>query len=117
MSPILLAFLIQINCSAKTLPAIDPPYISVSSLEPFELPFGVIVTLSHDKKSIIGITNMSSSKLEAAVFDSNGIRVSYLKLDESDQFDLKELPKGEYILRIVDQDRKMNMYRIRRNEQ
>ena len=92
----------------------DPPVISVSSMEPYELSNGVIISTSDDDGHVIEIRNEDGKELKAAVFDSKGTRVSFIELDEQGQLDLSQIEPGEYILRVVDEDHNMNMYRINR---
>lgn len=92
----------------------DPPVITVSSMEPYELSNGVIISTSDDDGHVIEIRNEDNKDLKAAIFDSEGTRISFIEMDEEGQLDLSQIQPGEYILRVVDEDHNMNMYRIKR---
>jgi hypothetical protein len=116
MNPILLSLLIlQLNAgfTEVSVPG-DPPVITVSSMEPYELSTGIIISTSDDDGHVIGIKNGNGGQLQAAVFDADGNRIPSIYLDELNEIDLSQLIPGEYILRVVDKDHNMNMYRIRR---
>jgi hypothetical protein len=117
MLPIFLSLLLQLNTSFTEFSIFDdPPVITVSSMEPYELSTGIIISTSDDDGHVIGIKNGNNGQLQAAVFDADGNRIPSIYLDELNEIDLSQLMPGEYILRIVDESHNMNMYRIRRAE-
>lgn len=115
MHPIFLSLLLQLNTGIAeiAIPG-DPPVITVSSMEPYELSTGIIISTSDDDGHVIGIKNGNGGSLQAAVFDADGNRLPSVYLDEANEIDLSQLQPGEYILRVVDEDHNMNMYRIKR---
>ncbi len=88
--------------------------ITVSSMEPYELSNGVIISTSDYDGHVIEVKTDNGYQLKAAVFDSDGNRIPSIYLDESNELDLSQLTPGEYILRVVDEAHNMNMYRIKR---
>lgn len=115
MNPILLSLLLQLNAGFAEVSVLgDPPVITVSSMEPYELSTGIIISTSDDNGHVIGIKNANGGTIQAAVFDADGNRIPSIYLDELNELDLSQLTPGDYILRVVDKDHNMNMYRIRR---
>lgn len=115
MHPILLSLLLQLNAGFIEFTDLgDPPVITVSSMEPYELSTGIIISTSDDDGHVIGIKNGNGGQLQAAVFDAEGNRIPSIHLDELNEIDLSQLTPGDYILRVVDESHNMNMYRIRR---
>ena len=103
---------VQVSLAAPN----DPPVITVSSMEPYELSNGVIISTSDDDGHMIEIRHDGGSELKAAVFDSDGNRITFIELNEQGRLDLSQIEPGEYILRVVDEDHNMNMYRVKRAE-
>ena len=117
MRPIISSFLVVALAGNSVLGVPnDPPVITVSSMEPYELSNGVIISTSDDNGHVIEIRNEDNKELQAAVFDSEGTRISFIEMDEEGLLDLSQIEPGEYILRVVDEEHNMNMYRIKRAE-
>lgn len=116
MHAIFLSLLLQMNADFTEIAVpSDPPVITVSSMEPYELSNGIIISTSDEDGHVIGIKNGNGGLLKAAVFDAEGTRIPSIYMDEMNEIDLSQLTPGEYILRVVDEEHNMNMYRIRKS--
>lgn len=100
-----------VSTMAFTLP--NPPNVVVSSIGELELDQIVRIKTSKKGKEIsLKVKPGADGLIQAGIFDENGERLKLVNLSESQTVDIQEIPEGVYVMRVVDESKNMNMYRI-----
>lgn len=107
----LLTSLVLVLAVAFTIPS--PPSVVVSSIGELELEQIVKIKTSKKGNELnLKIKPGTSGLIQAGIFNEKGERLKLVDLSRNQSVDIQEIPAGVYVMRVVDESRNMNMYRI-----